>query len=84
MIPINYNHTSNARTSSNIAYREGSLYHAASDIPYFLTAVIILRTGVIVLGMLRCERRGAANIGFESALIFVLYLGGTAVLVATS
>lgn len=41
-------------------------------------------TGVLLLGMLRRERRGIANIGFESALIFVLYLGGTPVLIVAS
>lgn len=68
--------------SSDIAYREGSLYHAVSGVPYFLTALSILMTGVLMLGMLQRERRGIANIGFESALVFVLYLGGTAVLIA--
>lgn len=68
--------------SSDIAYREGSLYHAVSGMPYFLTALSILMTSVLVLGMLSRERRGIANIGFESALIFVIYLGGTAVLIA--
>jgi cation:H+ antiporter len=67
--------------TSDIAYREGSLYHAVSDMPYFLTALSILMTGVLILGMLRRERRGIANIGFESALILILYLGGTALLI---
>lgn len=68
--------------SSDIAYREGSLYHAVSSTPYFLTALSILMIGVLVLGMLQRERRGVANIGFESALVFALYIGGTALLVA--
>ncbi|WP_321396814.1 hypothetical protein [Emcibacter sp.] len=67
--------------SSDIAYREGSLFHAVSDKPYFLTALSILLTAILVLGMLRRERRGIANIGFESALIFVLYIGGTALFI---
>jgi cation:H+ antiporter len=67
--------------SADVAYRPGSLYHAVSDAPYFLTALSILMIAVLLLGMLRRERRGVANIGFESALIFVLYLGGTALLV---
>jgi hypothetical protein len=33
--------------------------------------------GVLVLGMLQRDHRDIANIGFESALVFVLYLGGT-------
>ncbi|MDH5558499.1 MAG: sodium:calcium antiporter [Alphaproteobacteria bacterium] len=67
--------------SSDIAYRDGSLYHAVSGTPYFLTALSILMTGILLLGMLRRERHGIANIGFESALIFVIYLGGTAILI---
>ena len=67
--------------SSDIAYREGSLFHAVSDRPYFLAALSILLTAVLVLGMLRRERRGIANIGFESALIFLLYIGGTALFI---
>jgi cation:H+ antiporter len=70
--------------ASDVAYREGSLYHAVSDLPYFVTALSILMTAVLLLGMLSRERYGIANIGFESALIFVLYAGGTAILIAAS
>jgi cation:H+ antiporter len=38
-------------------------------------------TGMLLLGMLRRERYGVANIGFESALVMVIYLGGTAALI---
>jgi cation:H+ antiporter len=69
--------------SADIAYRDGSLYHAVSNQPYFLTALSLLMTGILLLGMLRRERYGIANVGFESALIFVLYLGGTAALIFT-
>lgn len=67
--------------SSDVAYREGSLYHAVSGQPYFLTALSILMTGVLLLGMLRRERYGIVNIGFESALVFLLYLGGTLIVI---
>jgi cation:H+ antiporter len=67
--------------SSDIAYRDGSLYHAVSALPYFLTAVSILMTAILMLGMLRRERHGIAGIGFESALVLVLYLGATAVVI---
>jgi len=67
--------------SSDTACREGSLHHVISDLPYFLLALNVLMTGVPLLGMLS---RGIANIGFESALIFVLYLGGTAILIAVN
>ncbi len=68
--------------SADVAYRPGSLYHAVPDAPYFLTGLCILMVAVLLLGMLRRERRGFANIGFESAIIFVLYLGGTGLMVA--
>jgi cation:H+ antiporter len=67
--------------SADIAYREGSIYHAVSGRPYFLTALSIVMTGMLLLGMLRRERYGVANIGFESALVMVIYLGGTAALI---
>ena len=39
-------------------------------------------TGVLLLGMLRRERRGIANIGWESALVLALYAGSIAVILA--
>ena len=35
---------------------------------------------VLLLGLLRRERRGVANIGFESVLVLLLYVGGFAFL----
>lgn len=67
--------------SADVAYREGSIYHAVSDRPYFLTAVGIVMTGVLLLGMLRRERYGIANIGFESALVMLLYVAAMVILV---
>lgn len=45
-------------------------------------ALNILTTSVLALGTLRRERLGIASTGFESALIFLLYLGGAAMLIA--
>lgn len=69
--------------ASDVAYRDGSIYAAIGRPELFVTALTILLTGILVLGMLRRERRGIANIGFESFLVIVLYLGGAAYLVAT-
>ena len=41
-------------------------------------------TAVLLLGMLRRERHGIAGIGFESALVLLLYLGGVAAAVRLS
>ena len=65
---------------SDIAYREGSIYHAITDRQIFLIALTVLMTGFLLLGLLRRERYGIANVGFESFLILALYLGGFAFL----
>lgn len=69
--------------ASDIAYRDGSIYHATSQQPAFVIALTIMLTAVLLLGLLRREKYGFANIGFESLLILLIYLGGTAVLVVT-
>jgi len=60
---------------ADIAYRDGSIYHAISKQQVFFIALTILMTAILLLGMLRREKRGIANIGFESFLILLLYLG---------
>jgi len=65
---------------SDIAYREGSIYHAIDNLLAFWIAVSLLMTAVLIMGMLVRERRGIANIGFESTLVALFYL--TAVIVS--
>lgn len=64
----------------DIAYREGSLYHAAKAGEMFITLVTILMTTILLGGMLRRERQGPAGIGWESLLLLVIY-GATLVLI---
>ena len=61
---------------SDFAYRPGSIYHAISSPQIFIISLTILLTAILLLGLLRREQHGIANIGFESFLIIVLYLGG--------
>ncbi len=65
---------------SDIAYRDGSIYHAISDWQVYLISLTILMTGILLLGLLRREKRGIANIGFESFLVIVLYVGSFSLL----
>jgi cation:H+ antiporter len=65
---------------ADIAYREGSIYHAASTREAFICALGILLAGVLAMGLVRRERSGIANIGFESFLILLIYLLGMAAL----
>lgn len=66
---------------ADFAYRQGSIYHAISEQPLFIISLTILLTAFLLLGLIRRERRGVANIGFESAAVLVFYLAGIATLV---
>lgn len=58
---------------SDVAYREGSVYHAISDDLVFWIALSILMTGVLLLGLIRREEKGIGGIGFESFTVLLLY-----------
>jgi cation:H+ antiporter len=59
---------------SDAAYREGSIYGALTSNQLFMISLTILLTGILLLGLLRREKHGIGNIGFESFLIIALYL----------
>jgi cation:H+ antiporter len=64
---------------SDVAYTDGSIYHAVGERVLFWIVLAILMTSVLLLGLLRRERHGVANIGFESSFILGLYAAGVAV-----
>ncbi|WP_271078884.1 sodium:calcium antiporter [Aurantiacibacter sp. MUD61] len=68
--------------SSDIAYREGSIYHAVSERAIFWMALVLLMTAVLLIGLLRRQKQGPAGIGWESVILLVLW-GGGATLQAT-
>lgn len=59
----------------DVAYRGGSVLHAVSQTQLVIIAVSLLQTGILLMGFVHRERRGIANIGLESVLILLLYLG---------
>jgi cation:H+ antiporter len=65
--------------TSDIAYRGGSVYHAVGERELFLIVWSMLMTGVLLMGLIRRETRGVAGIGFESALLLLIYTAGVAV-----
>lgn len=65
---------------ADLSYREGSIYHAITHRQLFIIAMTQVMTGVLLLGLLRREKSGFANIGFESILVLALYLGMIGVL----
>jgi cation:H+ antiporter len=66
--------------ASDVAYRGGSIFHRFNAQDLFVVALTILMTAVLLLGLLRRERAGVGTIGFESALILVLYVGAVLVM----
>jgi cation:H+ antiporter len=66
--------------AADVCYRRGSIYHAFTPDNVFTALVAMLMTGVLLLGMLRRERRGIAGIGFESALVLLLYAASAVML----
>lgn len=59
---------------ADVAYRPGSIFHAARNEQLFLTVSSVLMTTVVVMGLMRRERHGAAGIGWESVLLIAIYL----------
>jgi cation:H+ antiporter len=66
---------------ADVAYGDGSIYHAVSGATLFWALVGLAMTAVLLLGLIRRERHGLGNIGFESALLIVLYAGAVALTV---
>lgn len=59
---------------SDMAYTEGSIYHAMSGKHISYISLIILMTAILAMGLLRRERQGVGRIGRESVAIGLLYL----------
>jgi cation:H+ antiporter len=67
---------------TDLAYPGGSVYAAVGPHQDFLLALTVLLSAVLLMGMLYRERHGVGNIGLESVLLLVFYLGGIGLLVA--
>ncbi|MGM0442997.1 MAG: sodium:calcium antiporter [Fibrobacterota bacterium] len=62
---------------SDMAYQRGSIFHNITNEQTFMVAVTLLMTSILVMGLLFRQRKGIANIGWESALLLVLYILGS-------
>jgi len=60
---------------ADIAYHDGPIYRALEDRQLFLLGVVLLMNAVLMLGLLRRQKKGIGNIGFESFTLLVLYAG---------
>ena len=62
--------------ASDLAYPGPSIYSALGAADLFWLALSLLMCAVLLLGLLRRQRHGLGNIGFESVLVLLLYCGG--------
>lgn len=67
---------------SDALYLEGSLYAKLGAGDLLWAAVSILLAGVLMMGLLRRQKFGIGNIGFESALVLVIYTTAVVALMA--
>lgn len=66
---------------SDALYLEGSIYQALGQDELLWIGVTVLMAAVLMMGLLRRERHGVGNIGFESAILLALYAAALAVLI---
>lgn len=66
--------------ASDIAYRDGSIYQEASQQQSFWLAMNIVLSAVLLLGLLKRQKHGSGNIGFEGAIVLVCYLSAVVLL----
>jgi cation:H+ antiporter len=61
-------------------YLEGSIYHHTEDAVLFTAAVALLLNAILMIGLLRREQRGPANVGMETIGMLVVYVGSALLL----
>ncbi|MFJ1589308.1 sodium:calcium antiporter [Kitasatospora albolonga] len=64
----------------DIAYRGGSLFHAATPDELFLTSGALVMTTVLLGGLLVRQKRGWLKIGFDGILLIAIYAATVVVL----
>jgi cation:H+ antiporter len=69
--------------ASDVAYRDGSIYHVMSRDTELWVALTLLMSAFLIMGLIRRERQGPGGIGAESLAILVLYLIGVALLLSS-
>lgn len=61
-------------SASDIAYRDGSIYGAIDASSRFWVLTAIIMTLILLLGLIRREKSGPGNIGFESVAVLSVYV----------
>lgn len=68
--------------ASDIAYRDGSIYHTMTESAQLWVSLTLLMAAVLMMGLLRRERLGPGRIGVESVVLVLLYLSGATLLLS--
>ncbi|MBP0483070.1 sodium:calcium antiporter [Sagittula salina] len=58
---------------SDVAYRDGSIYHAVGLTDLYWLATGLLMTAILLAGLVLRQREGPARIGLESVLMIAIY-----------
>lgn len=69
-----------AIAAADVAYRDGSIYHAVTSQQIFWGLLTMLMSAILILGFVRREKFGIGRIGFESFSILMLYAGAAVLL----
>ena len=67
---------------SDAAFREGSIYHLIPADVTFWVVLTLAMTAVLSFGLVKRERHGPGNIGVESLVVILLYVGALALQLA--
>ncbi|MAL96924.1 sodium:calcium antiporter [Hydrocarboniclastica marina] len=59
--------------ASDIAYRDGSIYHAMSEQAVFWVSLSLVMTSFLMMGLIRRQEQGLGGIGAESVALIVVY-----------
>ena len=70
--------------AADAAYPHGYIYPDMAPVQTTWGLVGILMTGILLLGMVRRETYGIGRIGFESALILVVYATALGIVVLST
>lgn len=60
----------------DLAYRDGSLYHAVGAAELLLFPWSIIMTAILLIGLIARQRKGLARIGFEGVALIATYVLG--------
>ena len=66
--------------AADVAYRDGSIYHAVPGATLLWLNLTLLMSGLLMMGLLRRQRQGVAGVGMEGAAIVLLYVTGIVLL----